>query len=212
MIRPLIFHRWHQMSHLITSFHSTLWFHNPEQIYILVYSYNILAQYGRLVTNNNFSSLCDICSAFYSGICFLLCPNKQPWLSIHHHNKRAVQSGCCSPSITNIAYTAVSIIRYAEKISRTNAPCRESREIHVGLGHCGSLYLLIFLRWPDICICAVLPAIGAYCTTSKHYRPGRPFSGAHWSFSVSPGGHIGEHGQRLLRPGQSFLWRQMRTH
>lgn len=121
---------------------------------------------------------------FILGFFFLFCPNKQPWLSIHHHNKRAVQPGCCSPSITNIAYTAVSIIRYAEKIYRTNAPCRESREIHVGLVHCGSLYLLIFFRRPDICICAVLPAIGTYCTTSKHYRPGRPFGGAHWSFSV----------------------------
>lgn len=48
-----------------------------------------------------------------------------------------------------------------------------------------AMYLLIFLRRPDICICSVLPAIDAYCTTSKHYRPGRPFSGTHWSFSAS---------------------------
>lgn len=79
----------------------------------------------------------------------------------------------------------MSIISYAEKIYRTSAPSRESREIHAGLVHCGSLYLLIFRRRPDICICSVLPAIGGYCTTSKHYRPGRPFSSSHWSFSVS---------------------------
>lgn len=79
----------------------------------------------------------------------------------------------------------MSIIRYAAIIYRANVPCRESGEIHVSLVHCGSLYLLIFLRRPDICICSVLPAIGAFCTTSKHYRPGRPFSDTHWSFSVS---------------------------
>lgn len=42
-----------------------------------------------------------------------------------------------------------------------------------------------FLRRSDICICSVLPTIGAYCTTSKHYGPGRPFSCTHWSFLAS---------------------------
>lgn len=59
-----------------------------------------------------------------------------------------------------------------------------------------------YLRCCDICICSVLQTIGAYCTTSKHYGPGRSFSCAHRSFSASRGLSVDVH--EWTAPGGLF--------
>lgn len=81
----------------------------------------------------------------------------------------------------------MSIISNAEKMYRSNVPFTfpgEQRDSCWPWAPRQPVFI-DFLRRSDICICSVLPTIGAYCTTSKHYGPGRPFSCTHWSFPAS---------------------------